>query len=503
MAPEAVSPAELLKQVQAFLGLDASDNTELKLESHVDTNEKAELHPEGCSCCPVIITIGVSVLDTSSLRSIAPGVKGRKWADMIDAHYVTISERQVTREAALQAQDFEGLTQKMELSETGEWLQKTLGLFHRKLIVIGHDTDDHLKEVKEALGIDVGELECDVLDLGDLYLGAKAVVTGYSSLDTIYDILATLGVGEAHRRNAGSRALHIMQAMLAIACDVKAAVDPAFPFDGPAVRPSDGVHQHGSTKLAGLPEVEDCPSPASTVHTRTTGTPVNQHDIVRATTVTPSVPSSTLSESATSLTASSSSASNPFEDQDFDPSQLNSKVPSVARQKTYTDTEQVAPQFNQAEGGNLRRKVAASGPKTVALGNWLVAEAARYRDISDLIKEEDPQTTFVTAKLSITSPTYRPSTVRAYVRLARIIQAYFARDTDVDEEFLVQLRANVNDRREVSAWYRGLPFLKGSAIDKDNSQHGYFNDCLAEVLGVLEDVSMYGGSFAAFNASRA
>lgn len=95
-----------------------------------------------------------------------------------------------------------------------------------------------------------------VLDLRDIYSHAGQAVAGYDGPHDLYGILASLDVGDGNRSNPGNRALYISQAILAIVCDVKAANDPDFVFDPPALPPNGSASHDLSNQVAALPEIE-------------------------------------------------------------------------------------------------------------------------------------------------------------------------------------------------------------------------------------------------------
>lgn len=140
------------------------------------SNADAQRHPKGCSCCPIIVSLnvgmaaiergdqqqhmtalGLSVLDTSHLRNVPPGVKGGKWASEIEAILVTIAERQTTH-TRLAVEDTEGSHKDMKLSEAETWMLSMIDRRFRTVIVIGHNVAFHTAEIKKNLGCDVAAL---------------------------------------------------------------------------------------------------------------------------------------------------------------------------------------------------------------------------------------------------------------------------------------------------------------------------------------------------------
>jgi len=104
-----------------------------------------------------VAAIGGSVLDTRFVHSLPPNDRGSNWALKIRAGCAIITERHGTTEASLLAQDFEGVSAELKLSEVGTLLRTLLDQCrYRNVVVVGHGTDILLVEIQKTLDIDLG-----------------------------------------------------------------------------------------------------------------------------------------------------------------------------------------------------------------------------------------------------------------------------------------------------------------------------------------------------------
>ncbi|KAK3990635.1 good for full DBP5 activity protein 2 [Cladorrhinum sp. PSN332] len=181
----------------------------------------------------LITEVGISVLDTTKLEGVAPGVNGQNWFSLIDARHIRIEENiwaVNSRYVRGCADQFSfGNTEVMRLGDIPTVVEEIidnaafgpagLNTEPRPVVLVFHDASADIKYLQTAgYNIYAANNVTDILDTKDLHKYALRT----NDTGSLESVLRYLEIPSHHLHNAGNDAVYTLRAMLGLAVKKRA-----------------------------------------------------------------------------------------------------------------------------------------------------------------------------------------------------------------------------------------------------------------------------------------